>query len=74
MAQSKTKYIGKSKKYRNVYKYIGSNGNKVFEGRCLRYKKQGFLNERECALWVDKQLLSKGKEPINILKRISNKK
>ena len=26
--------------------------------------------EREAALWVDKRLIEKGKEPVNILKRV----
>jgi len=69
MATSATKYIGKSKKYKYVYEYVSRNGSITFEGKLLGYRKQGFLNERDCALWVDKQLISKGKEPANILVR-----
>lgn len=69
MAQRATKYTGKSKKYKYVYEYVSSNGSITFEGRVVGYRKQGFLDDRKCALWVDKQLISKGKEPVNILVR-----
>ena len=69
MATSATKYTGKSKKYKHVYEYVSSNGNITFEGKVFGYRKQGFLDERKCALWVDKQLLEQGKEPVNILVR-----
>lgn len=63
------KYIAKSEKYKYVYKYSTSKGKIFFVGRVVGYKKENFKNERECALWVDKQLISKGKEPVNILVR-----
>ena len=31
--------------------------------------RNGYENERDCALAVDKYLISKGKEPVNILKK-----
>jgi len=69
MASTKKKYIEKSKIYKGVYKYINSSGNERYDGCICRSRKQGFADERECALWVDKMLLSKGKEPVNILIR-----
>lgn len=63
------KYIGKSKKYKYVYEYLSNKGNSIFQGGVVGYKKFGFKNERDCALWVDKQLLLKGKKPVNILVR-----
>ena len=69
MATSLSKYTGKSKKYKYVYEYVSRNGDATFVGKVGEYRKQGFSDERECALWVDKQLLYKGKEPVNILVR-----
>ena len=69
MAAHRKKYIEKSSKYKYVYKYRDSTGNESYDGACVGKKKQGFKDERECALWVDKQLIMKGKEPINILIR-----
>lgn len=70
MASVKKTYIEKSKTYKGVYKYINSSGSETYDGCICGTKKQGFVNERECALWVDKKLLSKGKEPVNILVRL----
>lgn len=69
MPSYQKKYLEKSKKYKYVYKYRDSSGNETYDGIVYRTKKQGFLDERKCALWVDKMLLSKGKEPVNILVR-----
>jgi len=63
------KHIGKSEKYKYVYIYRNSVGNIAYFGKVAKYKKQGFINERDCALWVDKILLDMNKEPINILVR-----
>lgn len=67
MASVKKTYIEKSDKYKGVYKYINSSGNETYDGVVCGSKKSGFINERECALWVDKQLILKGKKPVNIL-------
>ena len=69
MASIKKTYLKKSQKYKGVYKYINSSGNETYDGCICKTKKQGFVSERECALWVDKMLLSKGKQPVNILVR-----
>ncbi len=69
------KYLGKSDKYKYVYKYRqNTDSNKrLYFGRLtidsLDKKKTGFSNERECAKWVDLQLIRADREPVNILKR-----
>jgi hypothetical protein len=67
MATVSKKYIGKSNIYKGVYKYINTSNNLSYTGVICGAKKQGFDNERDCALWVDKKLISKGKDPVNIL-------
>ena len=62
------KYVGKSKLYKYVYEEE-CKGVTKWIGKVGSNKKTGFKTEREAALWVDKMLLSKGKEPVNILKR-----
>lgn len=68
-------YIGKSKKYKNVYScyYIASKNRIGFYGQVaingrLRTK-HCFWEERDAAKWVDLQLIREGKEPRNILKK-----
>lgn len=55
------------------YKYV--LGYKIkekefFKARIARFKwSKYFLNKREAAIAVDKKLIEKGKEPVNILKK-----
>ncbi|QQV91496.1 hypothetical protein M1M25_gp061 [Tenacibaculum phage Gundel_1] len=60
----KYKKIEKSKKYKYVYKVMDQHGNYFWAGKGKMKD-----TEREAALYVDKQLLEKGKEPVNILIR-----
>lgn len=64
---SRSRYIGKSKKYRNVYEYINTEGRSTYTAKTPYGEKWGFLKERDCALCVDKILISNGKKPVNIL-------
>lgn len=65
----------KSKNYKNVYfiKNPPSMGLKkrwigeICRNRCL------FKTEKEAARYIDIVLISKGKEPVNILKRVLTK-
>ena len=67
MATHDFKYIENSKTYKYVQKY--KVGDKIkWLGKVLRTGKT-FETEREAALYVDKVLLNKGKEPVNILVR-----
>jgi len=68
MASYTIKYLGKSKIYKHTYKELRSNGELGWFGNVWSQKKSGFDNERDCALWVDMQLIRKGKPPVNILK------
>jgi uncharacterized protein YlxP (DUF503 family) len=64
----RAKVIGRSK-YKYVVKIQKTDGTYVYQmsvlGVCMV-----FDTEREAALKVDKMLISKGKEPVNILKRV----
>jgi len=68
MARGKTTYGGKSKLYKNVYLEgnVGSDAVTFF-GQIGSQRKHGFKTERECAKWVDLQLIRMGKDPVNIL-------
>jgi hypothetical protein len=67
MAVNAFKYIENSKTYKYVQKY--KEGDKIkWLGKVLRTGKT-FKTEREAALYVDKVLINKGKEPVNILVR-----
>jgi hypothetical protein len=60
------KYLGKSK-----YKYVSkieSAGKVYWRGRIFDTGKS-FKTEREAAIYVDKKLIEKFKEPVNILVR-----
>jgi hypothetical protein len=61
------KQINKSK-YKGVSEYATTRENTVWLGQ-LGLKKKMFDTEREAALFVDKKLIEKGKEPVNILVR-----
>jgi hypothetical protein len=67
MAITNNRYLGKSKKYKNVCSYQHSTNEILFFGNVCGQRKHGFKDERKCALWVDTQLIRKGKEPVNIL-------
>ena len=71
---TKFEYSNKSPKYKYVYYYSAINRGKT----CIMFRawiqgKNGFLKtymeEKEAAIAVDIFLISKGKEPVNILKR-----
>lgn len=59
-------YQPKSSKYRYVAKFIGQKGIIRWRANVLNTVKF-FKTEREAALAVDKMLLIKGKDPVNIL-------
>jgi len=60
----------KSYKYEHVYKVKKESSGSLFvwwasvAGACKNFKE-----EREAAKWVDMRLISKGKEPVNVLVR-----
>jgi hypothetical protein len=59
------KQINKSKKYKFVAEYIGERGKSIWK---TDPKSSTFYEtEREAAVAVDKRLIYKGKEPINVL-------
>ena len=67
------KYLGKSTKYKHVYIYQTRSG-KSYKGMLYgaRYNQtfgKYFKTEREAALYIDKQLIERNKEPVNILIR-----
>lgn len=67
MATHAFKYIENSNSYKYVQKY--RNGCEIkWLGKVLNRGKT-FETEREAALYVDKALISQGKEPVNILVR-----
>lgn len=64
---SKLEYIGMS-----LYSYVTHYKNKAGKDRWLGKRWNNgrvFDTEREAAIYVDKQLIEKGREPINILIR-----
>lgn len=67
MAQ-KTIKSTKSTKYKHVEK-TEVNDNVYYRVVMRGVSKIGYPTERAAALVVDKYLISKGKEPVNILKR-----
>jgi hypothetical protein len=58
----------KSTKYKHVLK-TEVNDNVYWRVNITGVSKIGYKTEREAALVVDKYLISKGKEPVNILVR-----
>jgi len=63
------RYIRQSDKYKYVGLYIDNKtGRDVWLGKRWNSGKY-FDNERSAAIYVDKQLLEKGKNPVNILVR-----
>lgn len=69
---SQTEYVGKTE-YRNVYESkCRKNHTSLYRANISingKLKQKSFDNIRDAALFVDKALISFGKEPINILKR-----
>ena len=63
------KYQKDSSQYKYVAKKICEKGVELW---MARYKGTiSFATEKEAAIFVDKRLISEGKEPVNILKRIN---
>lgn len=69
MAVLKEKWLGKSDKYKHVFSRLDSAGNLKFIGYVKGKRRSGFKTEREAAVWVDKELISRSMEPVNVLKR-----
>jgi hypothetical protein len=61
------KMLSKSK-YKYVYIYRTDSGGLIYQAK-VGLKQKMFYSEREAALFVDKALIEKEKEPINILIR-----
>ena len=61
----------KSKQYKHVRKLISQdsvNATKLWQGSICNGSRL-FDTEKEAAKWVDLKLISKGREPVNILRR-----
>ena len=57
-------------KYKNVYSYELPNGEVVHQSFLPKYKWSAYHeSEKKAAIAVDKFLINKGKEPINVLVR-----
>ena len=67
MAINRHQYKRKSNKYKYVYLYISSAGNNKWKSAISGNGKY-FDEERQAARHVDKMLIEKGKEPVNIFK------
>jgi hypothetical protein len=70
------RYSGTSKKYRYVDKYVFKGDESIVKWKAKMQvdgHKTGrnYDSEREAALAIDKFLIGHGKEPVNILKRMS---
>jgi len=66
-----TKYkTGGKSKYKYVVLEWDSNGNEKWIANIFGNRKP-YNTEREAAISIDKQLINKGKEPVNILVRKS---
>jgi len=67
--EKKVEYLPGISPYKYVYG-IKFRGEVVYRAYITRLKWANyFLSEREAAIAVDKKLLEKGKEPVNILKK-----
>ena len=65
------RYLGISDLYKHVYKHQRKK-SLVFRAELSingKMRRKEHDDEREAAKWVDMQLISAGKEPVNILKR-----
>lgn len=57
--------------YKYVYAYKIKDGTIIYQSYIPTYKWSAYHNsEKEAAIAVDKFLISKGKDPINILKKM----
>jgi hypothetical protein len=63
------KYLGISPNYKYVYLYQDSKGNICYRGQVGRTSAKTVSTEREAAINADRQLIEKGREPVNILVR-----
>jgi hypothetical protein len=74
MDYNNLKFKGKTQ-YKHVSEYFDKRTRIIYYKATLRSPTQGynmtkiFSDIREAALCVDKYLINKGKEPVNILKR-----
>ena len=67
--EKKVEYLKDASKYKYVYA-IKFKGEVIYRSYITRLKWANyFLTEREAAIAVDKKLIEKGKEPVNILKK-----
>jgi hypothetical protein len=63
------KRIKEASQYKYVLKYIDPNGDVHWAFKFSNTTAVEVESEREAALRVDKALIGRGKEPVNILKR-----
>ena len=69
------RYVGPSEKYVRVYLYRNDNITKKEDWVAVFPKSTKiFATEREAAIAVDKELINRGKPPVNILKPLKKKK
>ena len=69
------KYVGRSTKYKYVSLYKSrKTGETIWQGCIDNIGKvfKGLTGEHDAALFIDKHLISLGKEPVNILKHKLN--
>ncbi len=66
--KNKARQGAASSKYKNVQKIIHKDGHVRWEAKLPNTAKV-FDTERDAALCIDKNLISRHKEPVNILKR-----
>ena len=65
------KYLSNSKEYKYVGEYYCTKTRKnIFISRLPKSPAKYFDTPKECAIFVDKLLLNRGKNPINVLKRV----
>ena len=60
-------------KEKSIYKYVQVymfNNKKLYVSALYNRKRKSFENEKECAIYIDKNLIQRGQEPVNILKRV----
>ena len=73
---SNKKLVSRHSDYKSVYKYKNRvtdsefkyYGSFVFKG--IRKRSKTYNNPRDCAKWVDLELIINGKQPVNILKTL----
>ena len=62
------RYQKKSNKYKYVYKVLDAKGN-ILWSVILYGKTTDFEDERQAAIFVDKELIKRKKDPVNIFVR-----